>query len=83
MVVDSVWYLEATTLLKYWRWEETDNVKVQLRSCVVTLLPPRLAIRLSAGIVGALLPSHRFPALVLCMPLANLNTPCAVVVLTC
>ena len=49
----------------------------------MTLLPPRLAIGLSAGIVGALLPSHTFPALVLCVLLANIDTPCAVAVLFC
>ena len=47
----------------------------------MTLLPPCLAIGLSAGIVGALIPSHTFPALVLCVLLANLATPCAVAVL--
>ena len=49
----------------------------------MTLLPPRLAIGLSAGIVGALLPSHTFTALVLCVLLANFDTPCAVAVLFC
>ena len=44
----------------------------------MTLLPPHLAIGLSAGTVGALNPSHTFPALVLCVLLANLDTPCAV-----
>ena len=53
------------------------------RPSPMTLLPPRLAIALSAGIVGALLPSHTFPALVLCVLLANLATPCAVAVLFC
>ena len=38
------------------------------------LLPPRLAIGLSAGIVGALLPSHALPALVLCVMLAILDS---------
>ena len=53
------------------------------RPCLVTLLPPRLAIKPSARIKGALLPSHTFPALVPCVLLANLNTPCAVAVLIC
>ena len=49
----------------------------------MTLLPPRLAIRLSAGISGALIPSHTFHALVLCVLLANSDIPSDVAVLFC
>ena len=72
--------LNLPVLLLAWHW----LCRVSLvHFGPLTLLPPRPAVGLSAGIVRALLPSHSSLHWFFVVVLANLSTPCAAAVLFC